>query len=469
MDSGTEVYGTLVSDIQTDVEITGKVIKPNKVESPYISRDVPVEYCKYVELKKIIGGSIVWNQLIENGNFSSTDYWTTASGVTLSASDGILSLDGNTSTYFQLNLAVGHRPSSISGHKYLIALNIKCSSNKVYIIPTGAVSDGRFTPSNVLTDTRYNYIWNCSVDKQMYCTLRFLSTVEGTAEDIHAEVHDYMVIDLTAMLGSTIADYVSTLETAETGTGLAWLRSYGFLTENYYNYTAREIQSVCTNGRTSNGITYPISAIDLRGIISLDENNELKYDGDEYYANGTINRNYEYRAYESGDESLENAITDGTHTVVKLDTPIVELTIPYQETQKVGTTEYFEDYGVTTGERDVAIPVGNETDYLQNFAGEITGTLKYIEDGLAPSGYLSGSGNFIALHLEADDWNIYTSVLVGLDPSQGSGLVEILQDEEKIIVGKINSNEQVFKVVSTDGEFTKTDVYDLSGLVLETE
>lgn len=469
MDSGTEVYGTLVSDIQTDVEVTGKVIKANKVESPYISRNVPVEYCKYVELKKIVGGSIVWNQLVENGNFSSTDYWITTGGATLSASNNVLSVDGNTSTYFQLSLSTGHRATSISGHKYLLALNVKCSTNKVYIVPTSEVSGGRFSPANVLTDTRCNYIWDCSVDKQMYCTVRFFSTVEGTAEDIHAEVHDYIVIDLTEAFGPTIADYVSTLETAEAGTGLAWLQSYDLLTKVYYTYTRSKIQSVCTNGRTSNGITYPISAIDLRGKIYLDENNELKYDGDEYSANGTVTRNYEYRAYRSGDESLENAITDGTHTVVKLDTPIVELTIPYQETQKVGTTEYFEDYGVTTGERDVAIPVGNETDYLQNFAGEITGTLKYIENGLAPSGYLSGSGNFIALHLEADDWNIYTSVLVGLDPSQGSGLVEILQDEEKIVVGKINSNEQVFKVVSTDGEFTKTDVYDLSGLVLETE
>ena len=46
------------------------------------------------------------------------------------------------------------------------------------------------------------------------------------------------------MFGSTIADYVYSLEQSSTGSGLAWLRSYGFFTEDYYDYNSGELKSV---------------------------------------------------------------------------------------------------------------------------------------------------------------------------------------------------------------------------------
>lgn len=56
---------------------------------------------------------------------------------------------------------------------------------------------------------------------------------------------------------------------------------------------------------------------------------------------------------------------------------------------------------------------------------------------------------------------------MGLDPSQGSGLVEIIDDPEKNGVFKITDKDtQVFKIVSTDGENTITRTYDLSGLTV---
>lgn len=99
----------------------------------------------------------------------------------------------------------------------------------------------------------------------------------------------------------------------------------------------------------------------------------------------------------------------------------------------------------------------------------ITGTLAFIEGGLSPAGPLSGDGNFLALKFNADDWSKFTSVKVGLDPSQGTGLVEIIDDPDKNGVFKISSNAQKLKVVATDGVDTVTDEYSLTGLVLETE
>lgn len=97
----------------------------------------------------------------------------------------------------------------------------------------------------------------------------------------------------------------------------------------------------------------------------------------------------------------------------------------------------------------------------------ITGTLKYLDTGDIANYW--GAGNFIALkftNIPAEA----TSVRVGLDPSQGDGLVEIISDPDKNGVFKISDKDtQVFKVVVTDGTNTTTKTYDLTGLILETE
>lgn len=105
--------------------------------------------------------------------------------------------------------------------------------------------------------------------------------------------------------------------------------------------------------------TYPTTPTDLNGIFKLDANNQLYADGDRYKADGTITRNYTYRDYEAGDESLANAITDGVHTVVKKNSPTTETADPYAATQIVGKggTERWID------NRSVPVPVGHRTTY----------------------------------------------------------------------------------------------------------
>ena len=61
-----------------------------------------------------------------------------------------------------------------------------------------------------------------------------------------------------------------------------------------------------------------------------------------------------------------------------------------------------------------------------------------------------------------------TLLLVGLDPSQGSGLVEL--DNDKDGVFKVTNKEtQRFVIVTTDGEYTLRQEFDLSELICETE
>lgn len=95
---------------------------------------------------------------------------------------------------------------------------------------------------------------------------------------------------------------------------------------------------------------------------------------------------------------------------------------------------------------------------------KFTGTLKYLDSGELVTTW--GAGNFIALKFEVPD--VATSCKVGLEPSRGSGLVEL--DEDKDGVFKVSDKDgQKFVVVTTDGEYTLTQKFDMSELVCETE
>lgn len=129
------------------------------------------------------------------------------------------------------------------------------------------------------------------------------------------------------------------------------------------------------------------------------------------------------------------------------------------QSEKGNTTFEFTEYKVSQFQTGV-----NVAD------GAITGTLKYMENGLSPAGPLAGAGNFLALKFidesEAD------SIKVGLVPSaSGMGLVELDSDMNAVfkVTGEIEGVQQVLKVVTEKNGMVKTQVFDLTGLVLETE
>ena len=98
--------------------------------------------------------------------------------------------------------------------------------------------------------------------------------------------------------------------------------------------------------------------------------------------------------------------------------------------------------------------------------GAITGTLKYLDSGQLVTDW--GAGNFLALAFTDLDTRAAT-VKVGLRPSQGSGLVDIVPDPDRMGVFKITDKDtQKFVVESADASGTKTtQVFDLSGLTVE--
>lgn len=97
--------------------------------------------------------------------------------------------------------------------------------------------------------------------------------------------------------------------------------------------------------------------------------------------------------------------------------------------------------------------------------GNITGTLKYLDEG--PIADYWGAGNFFAFQLASIDAHA-TSVKVGLTPSAGSGLVEIINDPDLNGVAKVTDKyHQQFTVITSDGTNTVTTYYSLKDLILK--
>ena len=95
---------------------------------------------------------------------------------------------------------------------------------------------------------------------------------------------------------------------------------------------------------------------------------------------------------------------------------------------------------------------------------KITGTLKFIEDGLSPSGPLAGDGYFLALKWSDPDSDA-TSLKVGLVPSaSGMDLIECIDDTDRNGVFKISNKNQVFTMISSNDTQRTAQRFDLTGL-----
>lgn len=99
----------------------------------------------------------------------------------------------------------------------------------------------------------------------------------------------------------------------------------------------------------------------------------------------------------------------------------------------------------------------------------MTGTLKYFDTPGEIVDYW-GPGNFLAFKISGIDSNA-TSVKVGLQPSEGTGLVEIITDPDKNGIAMITDpKKQKFRIEQTDAAGHKNvQLFDLSDLVCEEE
>ena len=96
----------------------------------------------------------------------------------------------------------------------------------------------------------------------------------------------------------------------------------------------------------------------------------------------------------------------------------------------------------------------------------ITGTLSYIDSGELVTAF--GAGNFIALKFTLPSGYESTAVKVGIDPTEGTGLVP-LDEDMNAVIKVTDKDEQKIVVIAGEGIDIYQRRYDLSGLTCEAE
>lgn len=190
--------------------------------------------------EEVVGGSIVWNQLIDRRTTS-----TTTAGMTLSVgSNHELILSGTPTGQNSFSVNKGAIPF-IKDHVYMIDGCPSGGSTTTYQLWVN--SDAAFPSGNRLQDTGYESGASTSVRKIKKASA---SSTGGNVSlyfypnlgEVTNLVFNPLLFDLTAMFGSTIANYILTLETATAGAGVAWFRN--LFPKPYYEYNAGELMSV---------------------------------------------------------------------------------------------------------------------------------------------------------------------------------------------------------------------------------
>ena len=263
---GTLPVGSLDHAITLNVQSSGgSHFETVTNTTPYLHRASPQDVASSMKLKKVVGGTIAWDQLMENILTSYNN-----NGVTASYSNGVYTFSGTATNDMTIPLV-----------KYLRGYFFG-SASTYFIFGNGMVIRSYLTPQ----------IYEATTSGQGALGMRVLSgtNVDGVKFTLN-------VFDLTQMFGSTIADYIYSLEQAHAGDGVAWFKA--LFGEDYYPYNAGELLSVKTSARKTYNAdnveigSYPLDDdLELRGIPKLDGNNELYYDGDTYASDGTVTRKY---------------------------------------------------------------------------------------------------------------------------------------------------------------------------------
>lgn len=282
-DKFTEVDKDL-SQIHTEgtVPTSEQMLSDNySVDSvPYHFRKTASDNADREELE-IVGGSVAWNQLAKALSSATTIYGITING---NASENSLTLAGTATDSRYLSI-----PSNVFG--------ATPPPNHVLLMH-GYKEAGTYN-GNMFLFGNSNNMFTLSAP-----TIKKPSVIENT--QLYVQIENGVeynfklrinIFDLTAMFGSTIADYIYSLEQATAGAGVAMFRS--LFNKDYYPFDAGSMQSVSglsahnTYDADDNLIrSYPLNPNgDLRGYPMLVDG-KIKWNGDIYPPSGKVNRRY---------------------------------------------------------------------------------------------------------------------------------------------------------------------------------
>ena len=182
------------------------------------------------ETDMIVGGTVAWNQWFDDNTPN------VSSGATITGSDGVYTFTAgaqNDQVYMQQRSSL-----VVANHVYLCSVTFSTSDPanvKVRMFSQDIESD----------DTTG---WQTKVKfRKSASTSSFTVGVRDTRASgwDGVAVKWFMLFDLTQMFGTTIADYVYSLEQANAGDGVAWFKK--LFPNDYYAYDAGTLRSVQTS------------------------------------------------------------------------------------------------------------------------------------------------------------------------------------------------------------------------------
>jgi hypothetical protein len=206
----------------------GQMLSKNEASDsvPYnfraVGQDATLEYTD-----AIVGGSVVMNQLVDS-SLSVTKNGITA---TADSSTSAVTFSGTATSDFSLNW---NSSNVATGHKILF-----------YGCPSGGSSSTYYGRNGYYAEPSLFDLGSGKVMEIQSAQPRFIYQFvikSGTTVNNMAVVPQ--MFDLTQMFGTTIADYVYTLETATAGSGVAWLKKHFPKMFTYQEYNTGEIVSV---------------------------------------------------------------------------------------------------------------------------------------------------------------------------------------------------------------------------------
>ena len=216
---------------QTITQDFNATLTPTSTDTtPYLFKAVGDVYGDRLE-DKIVGGTVAWNQLGK-----SLDEWACFK------SDKSVSGDILTATVTQVGAnQIYQRHNIPANHVLLELVNFKTSVATHAYLANGV--NGYATATFEVQGNVWNQIvtikkpTSASSELSLYYNVNSKIPVGGTCQ-----FKEPQLFDLTQMFGSTIADYIYSLEQSQAGAGVAWFKK--LFPNDYYAYNAGELLSV---------------------------------------------------------------------------------------------------------------------------------------------------------------------------------------------------------------------------------
>ena len=197
------------------------------------------------EYDEIVGASVGWNQLIPYNDFTDESKWACNASNSKDVANNVLTLTLNANATNSTYLSSTNIIKSTVNHIYMYDACVKPSrATKVWMSYSAKFYNTKGT--NCIAAQ-----WNdcAGIIKARESDVDFLLYLSDPATLLQGDTVDFsrfQVFDLTLMLGSTIADYVYSLEQSTSGAGVAWLKTHfpKLFDNGYQPFDSGSIKSV---------------------------------------------------------------------------------------------------------------------------------------------------------------------------------------------------------------------------------